>query len=278
MRVTKTFDWAGHNGDVWAEEWRRTDRSFVHLSPRLDAAILAAAPEQGSAIDIGCGAGGTAMALAARRPDLAVTGIDLSSALVEVARERAAGVPNLAFEVADAQGLGEARADLLFSRHGVMFFDDPVAGFAALRAAAVPGAKLVFSCFRARADNEWALVVDAAVGNPDPAPSPDYVPGPFGLADPAFTADVLARAGWHGEAQAIDFAYVAGAGVDPIADALDFFSRIGSGARAMADATPERRAVMRDSLGAVLADHVDGDAVTFAASAWIWVATAREPA
>jgi SAM-dependent methyltransferase len=279
MRVTKTFDWAGRNGDVWAEEWQRTDRSFVNLSPRLDAAILAAAPERGSAIDIGCGAGGTAMALAARRPDLAITGIDLSSALVEVARERAAGIPNLAFRVADAQGLGEAGADLLVSRHGVMFFDDPAAGFAALRAAAVPGAKLVFSCFRARADNEWALVVDAAVGNPDPPSSSAYIPGPFGLADRTFTAEMLARAGWgEAEAHAIDFAYVAGAGADPVVDALEFFSRIGSGARAMADTTPDRRAAMRATLSAALADHVQGDAVTFAAGAWIWVATAREPA
>jgi SAM-dependent methyltransferase len=277
MRVTKTFDWAGHNGDVWAEEWRRTDRSFVNLSPRLDAAILAAAPEQGKAIDIGCGAGGTAMALAARRPNLAITGIDLSPALVDVARERAAGIPNLSFRVADAQDLGEAGADLLFSRHGVMFFDDPVAGFAALRATVVPGARLVFSCFRARADNQWALVVDAAVGNPDPAPSA-YAPGPFGLADRAFTSEMLARAGWQAEAHPIDFAYVAGEGADPVADALDFFSRIGSGARAMADATPERRAAMRSALGTVLADHVEGDAVTFAGGAWIWVATARESA
>lgn len=272
--MTTTFDWEGRVGEVWADEWRRTDRSLAGLGRRLDAAILAAAPETGAAIDIGCGAGGTSLALAARRPDLAITGIDLSPALVAVASERAAGVSNLTFCVADAQSLAGANADLLFSRHGVMFFDDPVAGFAALRAAARPGARLVFSCFAPHAANEWALVVEAAVGVEPVEPS-GYAPGPYGLADPAFTQDVLARAGWLDPTpEHVDFIYVAGEGADPVEDALGFFSRIGPAARAMRDAAPDRREAMRESLRAALAGHVRDGAVTFPAAAWIWTATA----
>jgi SAM-dependent methyltransferase len=276
--MTNAFDWTGRTGNAWADEWQRTDRSLAELGARLDAAILAVAPEQGSALDIGCGAGGTSLALAASRPGLSVTGVDLSPALVATARARAAGMANLRFEVADAQSLAGAGADLLFSRHGVMFFDDPVAGFAALRAAAAPGARFVFSCFRPRPANPWALVVDAAIGSDSPAPA-GYAPGPFGLADPDFTGNVLARAGWvDAAAQQVDFRYVAGAGADPIADAIDFFSRIGPAARAIADAAPDRREAMRDSLGAALRDHAEDGAVTFGAGAWIWTATAGEPA
>jgi len=277
--MTTTFDWTGRVGDVWADEWQRTDRSLAGLARQLDAAILAAAPEEGSAIDIGCGAGGTSIALAAARPRLSITGIDLSPSLVAVARSRAAGIANLVFRVADAQRIsGAGGADLLFSRHGVMFFDDPVAGFSALRSAARPGARLVFSCFRPRTRNEWALVTDAAVGNEPPPPS-GYAPGPYGLADPDLTRDVLARAGWTGvAAHAADFTYVAGEGEDPVEDALGFFSRIGSAARAMADAPPGRREAMRDALRAALAAHVRNGAVAFRAGAWIWTATAGEVA
>jgi len=275
--VTTTFDWTGRVGDVWAQEWRRTDRSLAGVGGALNAAILAAAPGHGTAIDIGCGAGGTSLALAARRPDLGITGIDLSPALIDVARERGAGMPNLRFDVADSQALGARGADLLFSRHGVMFFADPVAGFTALRGAAAPGAALVFSCFRPRACNAWALVVDGAVGN-RPAPASGYAPGPYGLADADFTRDMLARTGWTGAtAQPVDFRYVAGAGPNPVEDALGFFSHIGSAARTLADAAPEHREVLRASLRDALTRHVQDDAVAFDGAAWIWRATAGEP-
>lgn len=276
--MTTTFDWTGRVGDVWADEWQRTDRSFADMSRRLDAAILAAAPETGKVIDIGCGAGGTSIALAAARPRLAVEGIDLSPALVEIAANRASELANLSFRVADARTLGGSQADLLFSRHGVMFFDDPVAGFTDLRNATRPGGRIVFSCFRPRANNLWALVVDDAVGN-DNNPPAGYAPGPYGLADHDFTAAMLAEAGWtDAKAEAIDFTYVAGAGDDPVEDALSFFSRIGSAARAMADATPDRRDTMRDALRAALAAHVHDGAVTFRAGAWIWSANNGEAA
>lgn len=276
--MTTTFDWTGRVGDVWAQEWQRTDRSLTGVGAALNAVILAVAPERGIAIDIGCGAGATSLALAARRPELAITGIDLSPALIGIARERDAGIANLRFEVADAQSLGGRRADLLFSRHGVMFFADPAAGFTALRSAAAPGARLVFSCFRPRACNEWAMVIDAAVGNDDP-PTSGYAPGPYGLADADFTRDLLDRSGWaDATGQPVDFRYVAGAGADPVEDALGFFSRIGSAARTLADAAPERREALRASLRSALIDHVQDGVVAFDGAAWIWSATAGEPA
>ncbi|RYY25119.1 MAG: class I SAM-dependent methyltransferase [Sphingomonadales bacterium] len=274
--MTDTLEWTGRVGDVWAEEWRRTDRSFANLSRHLDAAILAAAPEQGIAIDIGSGAGGTSIALATARPHVSVTGIDLSPALVATAQDRAAGLANLEFRVGDAQALGALDADLLFSRHGVMFFADPVVAFASLRGAAKPGAKLVFSCFRPRAFNPWTLVTEAAVGASSP-PSAAYAPGPYGLADLDFTREMLGKAGWvDATAEIVDFAYVAGAGEDPVEDALSYFQRIGPAARAIALAAPEHREALRGSLRAVLAEHLHDGVVTFGASAWIWKATAGE--
>ncbi|RYD66345.1 MAG: class I SAM-dependent methyltransferase [Sphingomonadales bacterium] len=276
--MTDTLEWTGRVGDSWAEEWPRTDRSFADLSRQLDAAILAAAPETGVALDIGCGAGGTSLALAASRPKLVITGVDISPALFAVAQRRAAGIGNLQFRVADAQALGALGADLLYSRHGVMFFADPVSGFAALRAAARPGARLVFSCFRPRAFNEWTLVTEAALGGAPVSPS-GYMPGPYGLADHDFTRDTLQRAGWSGPtAHIADFRYIAGAGDDPVADALSYFLRIGPAARLIAAADPADQADLRMALHAALADRLIDGAVTFAASAWIWTATAGDPA
>lgn len=268
-------EWQGRVGDAWAREWQRTDRSFADLTRQLNAAILTAAPQTGTAIDLGCGAGETAIALASARPGLDVTGVDLSDDLIAVARERGAGIANLSFRTGDTAKLDQTTsADLFISRHGVMFFDDPVAAFTAIRHAAAPRAALVFSCFADRSRNRWAQVLDAATDAAPPI-SAGYAPGPFGFVDPALTASILADAGWVGAApQAVDFTYVAGAGDNPVDDARQFFSHIGPAARVLADASPDRRAILFDRLAKALAEHESEGQIKFPAAAWIWTARA----
>ena len=272
--MTKASEWAGAVGDVWAAEWVRTDRSFAGLAPALDAAILAAAPERGRAVDLGCGAGSTALALATARPGLAVTGVDLSPELIRVARGRG-GSTNLRFAQGDLAADAElvAGADLLFSRHGVMFFADPVAVFSRWRAAVAPGARLVFTCFRDPALNFWASDLIATVTGRPPA-SPGIAPGPFAFADANRVAAMLANAGWTAMARAIDFRYVAGEGADPVADAVGFFHRIGPIASALRAAPEVDRPAMLARCTTALADHRHGHRVDFPAAAWLWTATA----
>lgn len=273
--MTDAFAWQGRTGDVWAEEWCRTDRSFADLSRHLDAAIAAAAPIDGRALDIGCGAGATGLALAAARPSLAIQGVDLSDGLVAVATRRAAAanIANARFTVGDAAAPSGGPFDFAFSRHGVMFFDDPVAAFTAIRAAMAPGAPLVFSCFRTAAENGWAVALAQALARS--APPPGTAPGPFAFADPGRVSAILAAAGWRDAVpQAIDFAYVAGAGDDPVGDALTLFRRIGPAARALAEAPEADRPPMVAALRAMLESYIHADTVRFTAAAWIWSARA----
>ncbi len=270
--MTTATDWAGPVGEVWAAEWRRTDRTFAGLAPHLDAAILAAvAAGPFTAVDIGCGAGATSIALAHARPDARVTGIDLSPGLVTVACERAANLPNAAFAAGDAVTEASAiRPDVLFSRHGVMFFTDPRSAFAGLRRAVAPGAPLVFSCFAAVADNSWAtLAADL------PPAAPGYAPGPFAFADAAFVQSLLDHTGWHAaEPRLVRFGYRAGEGDDPVADALSLLARIGPAARALRDAEPSRHQALLTRLRERLAAQRTGDVIDFPAAAWLWTARA----
>lgn len=269
--MTDKSEWIGRVGDVWAEEWRRTDRA---LAP-VNAELVSAVPSGAAAIlDLGCGAGSTSLALAAARPGATITGIDLSEALVAAARDRA-GDAKVRFEVADATAwrpAGGARFDAIVSRHGVMFFDDPVAAFTHIRSLAAPGATLAFSCFRAREENEWtaALLPVLARFAPEALAAPPPPVGPFAFADPQRVRTILAAAGFAAPAIApFDFAFVAGAGGDPVADAIAFFRRIGPFAALLKTLDEDGAADAVAQLRAIVASHLQGGQVSFRAAAWL---------
>jgi SAM-dependent methyltransferase len=276
--MTTAYDWTGRIGDVWAAEWRRTERSFTNLTPYLNAAILAAATSRTrKIIDIGCGAGATTLATAQALPNATVTGIDLSPTLIEIARHLAETQTSASFECVDitVAAPNHAPTDLYVSRHGVMFFADPVMAFATLAKAAAPDAKLVFSCFAERAANRWATETITATGGNVDSPA-TTAPGPFAFADSTYVATILESAGWEAAPpQRIDFAYRAGEGTDSVADAVDYFRRIGPAASAIRDAPPEERDRHITRLTQVCERHGNGDTVEFPAAAWIW--TARKP-
>ncbi|SOB87819.1 Methyltransferase domain-containing protein [Sphingomonas guangdongensis] len=274
--MTSGAEWQGPVGQSWADEWQRTERAMAGIGDVLDAEIARVAPVAGRALDIGCGVGSTSLALTRSAPALEVVGVDLSAALVRVARERAAAAAALTFEAGDAIGVAERLApnDLIVSRHGVMFFDDPAGAFARLRAAARPGAPLVFSCFRRREENEWARVLDAAAGV---VPLEASGPGPFSLADHTATTDVLSHAGWS-DVTAVphDVGYVLGDGSEPVEEALAFTRRIGPAARVIAEAGAADRSRIEDRLRAAFASRVTGGRVSLSASVWIWTARAGD--
>ncbi len=270
--MTEASEWTGRMGGNWAREWQRTDRSFAPLTERL--LDHPAMREFAAALDIGCGAGELSCRLAARVPQAQVTGVDISSELLAVARARCAGPEFVEADAASFRPAGPA-PDLLVSRHGVMFFADPFAAFAHLAAIAAPGAALRFSCFRTRTENEWALrlasIVPGDAAFVDPA-----APGPFAFGNRERTARILGSTGWCDvDFEAFDFAMVGGEGENAVADAHSYFQHIGSAARALAGLDGEERELALVRLRALLAGHHEDNRVALPAAAWI--VTARAP-
>src|SRR4051794_22072456 len=88
------------NDDRWVAVWPKRERFTNAVTPRLLDALALEPGER--VLDIGCG-GGIASIEAGRRvaPDGSVAGADLSTPLVELARQRAreASADNVSFHV-----------------------------------------------------------------------------------------------------------------------------------------------------------------------------------
>lgn len=274
--MTGASEWTGRVGGTWACEWERTDRSFGSLTARLlDPAAIG---DITNALDIGCGAGEVAIALAARNPEAAITGLDISQDLLGVARERGSVFGNLTFRQGDAARWtpdSTARApDCLISRHGVMFFAEPAAAFAHLRTIAASRASLRFSCFRERAENHWVSLLQSVTPGSSP-PSDPHAPGPFAFGEEGRVREILSAAGWHDVAlEPCDYAMIAGEGDDALDQAVAYFQRIGPAAGAIADLTEAARERAIEDLRAMLAAHRSDGRVALPASAWIVTARA----
>jgi SAM-dependent methyltransferase len=274
--MTDRSDWEGRVGRKWAEEWKRTDRSFSGLTDRLLA--RASARPVSHAIVVGCGAGEVSLALARGHPNSTVIGLDISESLIAVARERGAGLANASFLLADAADwrASQFAPDLIVSRHGVMFFPDPVAAFTNLARGAASNARLVFSCFRHREENSWATRIASLLPGgmvPDSKPGE---PGPFAFADRDHVEQILVAAGWTEVAfEPVDFAYIAGTGEEAVSDARSFFLSIGPAAAAAANLDDDARGAFVNRLEQYLAANAQGALVALPGAAWIVSARTR---
>jgi SAM-dependent methyltransferase len=265
--------WNGKVGETWVKMQERMDRA---LTPVTAALLSLAAPQPGEdVLDIGCGSGETTLALAgAVGDDGHATGIDISEPLLARARARAEELLSAAdFICADAATYRDDPGfDLIISRFGVMFFADPVATFANVRALAAPDGRLCFACWQPPADNGWAtfpLTTLASLLPPQPAADP-HAPGPFAFADPERVHAILAAAGWTDIAfLALPFIMVIGEGGDPVAAAVDFNLRIGPAARAIRDAGREIEPAARVALATALAGHHSDGAVGLPGAVWL---------
>ena len=131
VNVDQAAAWDGHEGEVWTEQADRYDRASRRVWKRFVDAELVGRSDR--VLDVGCGTGGPTRDIARVATDGEVTGIDLSTRMLELARRRSAdeGLDNVTFVRGDAQvfPFEPHVLDVVMSSFGMMFFNDPVAAF-----------------------------------------------------------------------------------------------------------------------------------------------------
>jgi len=225
-----------------------------------------------SVLDIGCGTGQTTREAARAAEAGSALGVDLSASAIERAREvaRAEGLRNVTFEQANAQlyAFPPGHFDLVISRFGTMFFDDPVDAFANIRRALSPAGRLTMMVWQARVDNEWVVAIHRALGADEgTAAPPSDGPNAFSLADPTTVKDILEAAGFAAVAFTdVDEPVYYGPDVDAAYDWVSGFTTIAS----MLDRLEPAAATSAvERLREVLAAHSSDAGVWFDSRAWI---------
>ena len=172
------------------------------LSNHGDKALaLYPPPTAASALDVGCGFGDTTARIAELTgPSGHAHGVDVAPRFIESANQEFK-LTNTSFSVADVQfdDLG-GPYDYVFSRFGVMFFDNPGAAMRNIRRSMAPGARLVVVVWRIREDNPWLYdaqqIVEGMIGRPEEYDDPTCGPGPFSMAGADTTSGILVGAGF----------------------------------------------------------------------------------
>lgn len=273
-------DWAGEVGERWLAN---LDAFESQIAPVGDALFARAAFAPGErVIDVGCGGGGTTMRIArAVAPGGSALGLDISPALVAEARRRAeaAGIANIAFTCADAAtGTPEgAPFDRLYSRFGSMFFGDPAAAFANLRAMLRPGGRIDLAVWAPSNENPWMTeTIGVIARHLELPPRVPNAPGPFAFGDTDYLRAILAAAGFSAPDIGVweDLQPIGGPGATP-ARAAEFITTATSIADALKPADPGVAARIRADVAAQFArHHVPGKGVLLGGKVWLVSATA----
>lgn len=236
-------------------------------------------PAGASALDIGCGFGDTTARIGGL---IGATGhahgVDVAPRFIESAKSEFGG-GNVSFSLADVQfdDLG-GPYDYVFSRFGVMFFDNPGAAMRNIRKSMSAGGRLVAVVWRIREDNPWLYeaqqIVEGLIGRPDEYDEPTCGPGPFSMSGADTTSGILVGAGFSDVSLTrCDLPILIGHDVDEAVELVMALGPAGEMVRLWGDRMAHRHEEIRAALHDGLAKLQAEGGVKGMASTWIVSAT-----
>jgi SAM-dependent methyltransferase len=273
----QTTLWNGPSGQAWVELQEVLDQMFRRFEELLVQAVRAGSASH--VLDVGCGTGTTTLAVARLLGASGrCVGIDISEPMIATARARAEREGATAsFIRADAQtyAIEPAGFDMIISRLGVMFFENPIRAFANLRQAARSDAELRFIAWRSAAENPFMTTAERAAAPllPNiPARQQDG-PGQFAFADQRRVSRILEESGWAGiEIRPIDVVCTL-----PEKELARYVCRLGPLGRVIQDADEATRTRVLDAVRPAFDPFVHRTEVRFTAACWMVSAQASSP-
>ncbi len=275
MNVTDQTDnqqtklWNGVAGRAWVETQDLLNQIFRPFEDLLVDAVRAGTASR--VLDVGCGTGSTTFAVARLLGAKGCcAGIDISEPMIAAARFRAERERTPASFIranAETHMFEPASFDMIISRFGVMFFDEPVRAFANLRKAATDGACVRFIAWRNAEENSFMTTAERAARPllPNlPLRRPD-APGQFAFGDPHRVHTILEQSGWAD----IDIRPVDVDCALREEDLSEYLTRLGPVGLALQDVDESTRTQVVKTVRPSFDAYVQGSKVRFTAACWV---------
>jgi ubiquinone/menaquinone biosynthesis C-methylase UbiE len=266
--VDQLRSWDGTDGVFWATRADRFNEGIAAYTERFFAA--AAIEPTDKVLDIGCGSGQTTRDAARLATAGSALGVDLSSPMLELARQLAEReqVTNATFQQADAQvhPFPDEYFDVAISRSGAMFFGDAPAAFTNIARAVRPGGRLALLTWQPLDRNEFVSTFRSILAAGWDLPTPQAgKPGAFALSDAGYVRDLLTSTGFADvRLTAISELMYFGRDVE---DAFQFISTQYAGLANGLDA--ETKADALDRLRASMTEHLTDRGVLYDSASWL---------
>lgn len=229
-------------------------------------------------LDIGCGGGITSINLANLvAPMGSVLGVDVSEPILEVAKKRATNTNNIEFILNDAEtaALEPNNFDIVTSRFGVMFFENPVMAFRNLYISLKPTGRLVFMCWRKLQENPSMnepvkIVSDLLAQTNNIYDSKKVEPGPFALSDPKYLTQLLEAAEFNNiKLQKLDKNLPMGT----LDQAVSYSMKMGPAAKLLQEAPYQIKQQTADQIRQAFQKYTSNNSVNIPSATWIVSAT-----
>lgn len=257
--------WSGERVRRWLAQAEGLDRQMAPITDLLFQGLALAPGER--VLDVGCGSGPTTRRAAELvAPGGWVAGIDVSAGMLEAAATVPTANDAVPIEWIEADVAAWRPTvdpvDVVMSRFGVMFFEDPPAAFANLAAACRPGGRLCVVVWDRRDRSalfQVPLAATSEVLTERGVPLADLPVdgGAFSLSEPAHVKALLEGAGWADvEAVPHTVSLPVGGGLPP-AEAAGSAVSIGPSRVLTEDVDDEVRAAVVEAIAEALAAHVD---------------------
>ena len=265
--------WSGKGGDYWVEKQSEMD---IMLNPLGEKALAKLDLKSNSEVlDIGCGWGATTLEIAKKVSEGTVTGLDISVPMLGKAESEASiqGIANVDFKVIDVQvdQLASEKYDYVYSRFGVMFFDDPYEAFKNIFSSIKEGGELSFVCWQDPSLNPWqSLSVQVIRGYLDMPSPPPRSPGPFAFHEKDYVKEILEKSGFSDisfDDNQEDITMFSGKSLQEASE--DYLAINPVVTEMLKDSPDDLKAEIVESLKEAFSEFHKGDGLVFPSATWV---------
>jgi len=263
--------WDGIGGDRWVSNIARLDEMLEPASKILLNQI--STYSSSTLLEIGCGAGDVAKIVLTNNRGSTIDAMDISYNILILAEERVGKVNGINFIHGDAEiyKFKDYFYDLVYSRFGVMFFDNPKIAFKNIKRSIKKNGKLVFLSWNKIENNPWMDYPSQAAFKvlSQPEKQKENSPGAFSLSEWTVIKETLLNSGFS---NVDSHKYNININLGKLEQAVHFATQLGPVATPYAEAGDSQKNEAKAAIEDELSKFKDNENIVLPGSCWLTIA------